>query len=242
MGAQPMPRPGVVRRGTSKAVPVVVSAGLAVGVFCGLLFGLGTGKEDEASAATSTKKDDDKKPDPKTPDKKPDTKVADTKAPDTKAPDTKTPDTKAPDKGSSDTKVADNSKGSGDKGSAAPAAHIAKLTLEIKPDPGPQAKITVDGKDMDPKKPFEIDLGTDKSKSVKLAITAPGFHSYEQKVDVNSDTSVTVELAKRAGVATNPTVGKNPDPTTHTPIITNTQQKDPGKKTGKKGSGVIDID
>src|SRR5690606_35233546 len=48
MGAQPMPRP--IRRGTSKAVPIVVSAGLAVGVFCGLLFGVGTGKEEAAAA------------------------------------------------------------------------------------------------------------------------------------------------------------------------------------------------
>ena len=44
MGGMPPP----MRRGTSKAVPVVVSAGLAVGVFCGLLFGLGT-EQSEAS-------------------------------------------------------------------------------------------------------------------------------------------------------------------------------------------------
>ena len=37
-----------MRRGTSKAMPVVVSAGLAVGVFCGLLFGVGTGKSSAA--------------------------------------------------------------------------------------------------------------------------------------------------------------------------------------------------
>ena len=47
------PRAQVLRRGTSKAVPVVVSAGLAVGVFCGLLFGLGTDKG-VATAAPST--------------------------------------------------------------------------------------------------------------------------------------------------------------------------------------------
>src|SRR6478672_13950743 len=50
-GAAPMPRP--VRRGTSKAVPVVVSAVLAVGVFCVLLFGVGTGKAKAAEAAPS---------------------------------------------------------------------------------------------------------------------------------------------------------------------------------------------
>src|SRR3954463_11571578 len=48
MGATPGPRP--MRRGTSRAVPVVVSAGLAVGVFCGLLFGVGTGKKDAVAS------------------------------------------------------------------------------------------------------------------------------------------------------------------------------------------------
>jgi hypothetical protein len=48
----PMPRAAVQRRGTSRAVPVVVSAGLAIGVFCGLLFGLGTGEEVIASPST----------------------------------------------------------------------------------------------------------------------------------------------------------------------------------------------
>ena len=51
MGAAPMPRP--VRQGTSRAVPVVVSAGLAVGVFCGLLFGVGK-KNDAVAAAPAS--------------------------------------------------------------------------------------------------------------------------------------------------------------------------------------------
>src|ERR1700748_1464613 len=41
----PMMPPRPQKRGVSRAVPVVVSAGLAVGVFCGLLFGLGTGDQ-----------------------------------------------------------------------------------------------------------------------------------------------------------------------------------------------------
>src|SRR5690242_5178719 len=56
MGGPPPMRPSAPmpqRRGTSKAVPVVVSAGLAVGVFCGLLFGLGTGKHDAQAAVVS---------------------------------------------------------------------------------------------------------------------------------------------------------------------------------------------
>src|SRR2546423_6128527 len=63
VAAQPSPsRPA--RQGTSKAVPVVVSAGLAVGVFCGLLFGLGTGKAKASapSSGSNIKKDDDGSP------------------------------------------------------------------------------------------------------------------------------------------------------------------------------------
>src|SRR5450631_2364384 len=48
MHGQMPPRP--MKHGVSKAVPVVVSAGLAVGVFCGLLFGLGTGDPTAAAA------------------------------------------------------------------------------------------------------------------------------------------------------------------------------------------------
>src|SRR5690349_14216371 len=57
MGGPPMngPQTGMrpPRRGTSKAVPIVVSAGLAVGVFFGLLFGVG--KKSEAVAAPPDK-------------------------------------------------------------------------------------------------------------------------------------------------------------------------------------------
>src|SRR6476659_2470881 len=57
MGGPPMngPQTGMrpARRGTSKAVPIVVSAGLAVGVFFVLLFGVG--KKSEAVAAPPDK-------------------------------------------------------------------------------------------------------------------------------------------------------------------------------------------
>jgi hypothetical protein len=48
-GPAAAPAGGPRRRGTPKIVPIVVSAGLAVGTFCGLLFGVGTG--DGAKAA-----------------------------------------------------------------------------------------------------------------------------------------------------------------------------------------------
>src|SRR5678815_5989595 len=49
-----IPMAGAVRKGTPKIVPIVVSAGLAVGVFCGLYFGLGTGEPATAEAGTTT--------------------------------------------------------------------------------------------------------------------------------------------------------------------------------------------
>src|SRR5689334_22559791 len=64
MGQMAPRRP--VRQGTSKMVPVVVSAGLAIGVFCGLLFGLGTGKRsaqaEPPKASNNAKKPDDYEP------------------------------------------------------------------------------------------------------------------------------------------------------------------------------------
>ena len=47
------PRPGIpvagtVKKGTPRIVPIIVSAGVAVGVFCGLYFGVGVPEESEA--------------------------------------------------------------------------------------------------------------------------------------------------------------------------------------------------
>jgi hypothetical protein len=254
VGATSMPyqtRP--VRQGTSRAVPVVVSAGLAVGVFCGLLFGLGTDK-DEASASTTASNgvkstnDDSAGTPPTTPDK----------------PKTDTPKTdKPPEKAAGSGAVAANGSATPANGSATPAAgsgasagsaqpgagsgatngsatvpppakSVAKLILDIKPDPGPQAKITVDGKDVTGTT-FDVDLGTDKSKTVKVAITAPGFHSYEQKIEVKGETTVNVELAKRAATYVRPP----PGPGSATPPV---KQNGKDGKGGKKGGGgVIDL-
>src|SRR5437870_4745265 len=61
-------RPPVMRRGTSRAVPVVMSAGLAIGVFCGLLFGVGLDKDEAVAATTPTVTSNPKKPDADVPD------------------------------------------------------------------------------------------------------------------------------------------------------------------------------
>jgi hypothetical protein len=240
MGAMPMPRPA--RQGTSRAVPVVVSAGLAVGVFCGLLFGLGTDK-DEASASTTasngvkSSNDDSSGTPATTPDK----------------PKTDKPKTDKPaDKPAAGSATASNGSAAPANGSAAPtngsaapangsaatqpaAAKAAKLILDIKPDPGPQAKITVDGKDVTGTT-FDVDLGAEKMKTVKVAITAPGFHSYEQKVDVKGDTTLNVELAKRAATYVHPLPNNG-----GTPPVKPTGKDGKDGKGGKKGGGVIDL-
>lgn len=234
------PRPSV-RQGTSRVVPVVVSAGLAVGVFCGLLFGLGTG--DEGAIASASTGNNVKAADPD--ELKPVPMTTTTTA--------AKPTTPAAGSGSATAPVAAGSgAGSGSAavaaagatagsaatptvgagsasgataGSAQPAAKTAKLIVEIKPDDvADKATITVDKAKLTAGT-IDIDLGTADKKTVKLVVKASGYKSVEQKVDVEGDTTVKIELIKRTYA---PTTGPRPG----------------GKKDGKSGNdggGLIDI-
>ncbi len=190
-GAVPPPRP--VRRGTSKAVPVVMSAGLAVGVFCGLLFGLGTGSEG-ALAATDTR--------PNLANAYgsadlPDVLKTPTAADGTAKAVTPTPATATPLPAPATAPGSAAATGSGaSTGSAAVAP--AKLKIEISPDAAQAAaKIQVDGKDFTPEMAFALDSSG--KKTVDVVVQATGFHDFEQKVDVlPGETIVKVELTKRA--------------------------------------------
>jgi hypothetical protein len=199
----PMPAP-MARRGTSKAVPVVVSAGLAIGVFCGLLFGLGL-PEDEATAATST-----------TASTKPKTEedVPEPFQPTTK--DVKVPKPGGDSGGGSGAAVADGGSAAGaGSGSAAaeppkPVKAIGKLTVVVKPEAvAKTAKIYVDDKELEDNV-FEVDLtdrlDADKKEartSVAVKVKAPGYKDYEQSVDIvahpdqEEATRFEVELVKR---------------------------------------------
>jgi hypothetical protein len=194
-----MPPRAPAKRGVSKAVPVVVSAGLAVGVFCGLLFGLGTG--DQSASAGPAKGNNlkamgsgsDAAP---VPDKGagPAGLGATAAAPPPKATGSATGSGSG-----SNAVVAAAATGSGaGSGSAAKPTDIAKLTIEIEPAAAASvAKIQIDGKDMEG---TSIDLPADK-KNVKVSVTATGYHSIEnKKVDVTagSETKVQLELTKRA--------------------------------------------
>ena len=178
MMAPPGMRPPM-RRGTSKAVPVVVSAGLAVGVFCGLLFGLGTGTGEAAPSKgnnVKAQKDDEASPTTPTPAAKPVVKP------------TVAPTIAAKGSGSATPTVA-----------AGPTVKMSKLTVKIAPEAAATAaKVQIDGKDIDG---LTIDLPTEK-KTVKVGVSAPGYHSFDKKVDLVGDEAtitVDVELVKRGG-------------------------------------------
>ncbi len=225
-----MPPQRPIKRGTSRAVPVVVSAGLAVGVFCGLLFGLGLDKND-ASAG---------------PAKGNNVKVGD--------------ETAGSGSGSAGltglgatAPTPPPAKAGSGSGSApvvvakpvpppptvpvAPVAKTVKLTIEITPDAAASvAKIVVDGKEITGKM---IELPLDK-KSVKLAVTATGFHSNDKKVDIaeDADMKVSLEMVKRASGTggASPGFGGPSSGGNHVPTVPPSTHKKP-----PPGSGIIDI-
>ncbi|MEO8706445.1 MAG: hypothetical protein ABI867_40820 [Kofleriaceae bacterium] len=248
-GATP-PRP--VKSGTSKAVPVVVSAGLSIGVFCGLLFGLGIDKE-EAVAATTTSAPKPAKPE-----------TAEVPAPFRPDPPKVAPVAPkqvatAGSAGSAETKPAAAGSGSDAKpaaGSGAtvekpatPGKVIGKLTITVKPEAiAKTAKIFIDGKQIDTNV-YELDL-TDKldakkneaRKSVKVLVKSSGYKDIERTVDIvaapNSDNnnSFEIELPKRA-VA--PPGGNNTGTVPNRPPPPGGNKPPPPKC--KKPCGMIDI-
>lgn len=171
MGAPPMRRP--IRRGTSKAVPLVVSAGLAVGVFCGLLFGVGAKPASGPSKGNNVKKvSSDEEGDPgSAPKGLGATTVVSPKAP----PPTPPPQpTVAP----------------------PPAPKVAKVIVEIKPEAAAKvAKISVDGQEITGN---STDVPAEK-KSVKVEVKASGYRSTEQKVEIveGEEMTLKIDMVKR---------------------------------------------
>jgi hypothetical protein len=249
-GGMPMQQPGqrpMVRRGTSKAVPVVVSAGLAIGVFAGLSAGLGF-DSDESSASTSAsttttepKKDEAEVPEPFQP------KRNDVKLPPAEGSAKPTEGSAAvakPAEGSGSAKaegsgsaVAATGSGSGSAGTGAgsavtvPSSKImGKLTVVVKPESAAKvAKIYIDGKQIDGNV-FELDLTEllDKTKNearknVTVKVRIVGVPSAETK------TSYDVELAK---IPPGTGIQRPPNPGGGTP---------PKPKCKKPPCGLIDI-
>ena len=179
-----------MRRGTSKAVPIVVSAGLAVGVFCGLLFGVGKKSEAVASA----------------PAKGSGAKDAGSGAAKAGGATTPTPPPKPTTAGS----AAGSGSATVAAGSAAPAKGSAtptvvepktiKLTLTIKPeDAAEDAKLEIDGKKVDG---MIVELPADK-KSVRVEVKSRGYRSIDKKIDLaGGNTAIELEMSKRPSTPT----------------------------------------
>jgi hypothetical protein len=187
MGGPPMGMQRPIRRGTSKAVPVVVSAGLAVGVFCGLLFGVGTGKNAAIAApsASNVKKAGEAEEAKPEPGAAPKGLGATTAAPVAK---TGSAGSAAPAGSGSPPAIAAAGSaapaaGSG-AGSAKPAVEekkIIKLTFKLKPETAEKdAKITIDGKEITG---LVTQIPGD-TKSMKIEIKANGFRTFEKKQDI----------------------------------------------------------
>lgn len=201
MGAQ-MQRP--VRQGTSKAVPVVVSAGLAVGVFCGLLFGVGTGKDEAVAAPASgnnVKKDGEAEPKPE-PGAAPKGLGATAAAP---IPPKNTGSAAGSGAGSAVVAAAGSGAGSAapagaGSGSAKPAVEekkVIKLTFKPKPDAAAEiATLTIDGKEVDGLT-TEIPLDT---KSVTYEVEAKGYRTYKKTLTIvpGDEMAVEFEMSKKS--------------------------------------------
>jgi hypothetical protein len=224
-----------MKRGTPKAVPVLVSAGLAIGVFCGLLFGLGTGDK-EAKASTPQDK-----------------QFVGTKiegADDTTA--TAGGVGPAPPKSVTDGSLvtgkmkdakrsaATVATGSGTTGGSAatvappvPVVKTAKVTIALKPDTVKDARIMVDGTDI-AANTFDVTLGDQTKKEVTVIVKAPGFKDLEQKLEVDEgEMKVEYQLVKaRSSSSGTSSTPKRPPPP-------GGSGKKPPKKTG--GGGLIDI-
>jgi hypothetical protein len=193
-----------MKRGTSKAVPIVVSAGLAVGVFCGLLFGVG--KKSEAVAAapskgTNVKPEEDPKPDPH---------AAPAGLGATAAkPVTPPPTTPPPAAGSAAAKPTVAAAGSA--APTVPADKTTKLSVVIKTEGAAKdAKLMIDGKEVDG---LSTEIPTDK-KSVKVEVKSNGYRSYEKKLDLTpGELTLEIEMAKKPSSSGAPGVKppKRPD-------------------------------
>ena len=214
MGMRPQ-----VRQGTSHVVPVVVSAGLAVGVFCGLLFGLGTKHEVEPSKGTNGAKQSEE------------SQVQ----------------TAAVTMGSKPTPTATGSAASA--GSAAPNPGGAaaatppkpgKLTIEIKPDGAAQgAKIFIDGRQAaGTASEIPFDPGT-KERTVKVVVQAAGYQEEQRDQTVKADEATSLAIQLKPMKAAVPTGGGDDGKTVGKSDVKSDGGKSDGAKSdgGKTGTG-----
>lgn len=168
-GAAPAPTPR--RRGTPKIVPVVMAAGLAVGTFCGLLFGVGTGDGSSSAGAA--------------PGSNGGAAVAiDAGAAVAIAVDAAPP--APPVDAAAAAVIAD--------AAAAPAVAV-KIVLTFKVVPPVPTEITVDGEKV-VGTTHEVTV-EDGARTVKIVAKAKGFRTHEKEFAVSKDMVVPIALKKR---------------------------------------------
>jgi len=231
MGGPPMgmPPPRPMTRGTPKIVPVIVSAGLAVGVFCGLLFGVGTGKKEAVAAPSKGTNAKDHPVEDTT------NMVVTPTKPITPTAQLNGGSAAGSATGSGAGSAVVAATGSGAGSGSAVAAAAKKLTIKIEPDAAASiAKIQIDGKDITGS---SIDLPTDK-KQVKVTVTAAGYHQVDKDIDLLGDeTTVELPMTKRSGGGSPGFGGTD----THAPKVPTRPPGGDKPPPKKKPGGLIDI-
>lgn len=171
-GATPPP----ARRGTSKALPIMVAAGLAVGVCGGLVLVLGTGSSDAATEKKTVAEGDssgDDKPDSTD---KPDGAGNSGETPSIAGTDPKpdeTPEVKEPEK-----------------------PKPAKITIDFEVDPE-DAEISVDDDDVKDGA-YTVELEPGQTKKVTIKAKASGYRNYSKEYEIAKNDTVKIELKKRS--------------------------------------------
>jgi hypothetical protein len=194
-----------------------VSAGLAIGVFCGLLFGLGVEKDEAVAATTDTTTTTSAT-------KKPDGDVAvafqperkDVKVPSLSPQTVKKDGSAAGGSAAGGTPAAGTGSGGGSAETPAeppkPTKVLGTLKIEILPEAAAKvAKILIDGKAIEGTT-YELDMtemvkdaakkdpaAKEIKKALKIVVKASGFRDGTSKIDViaERDTTLKVELVKR---------------------------------------------
>lgn len=211
-----IPMAGAARKGTPKIVPIVVSAGLAVGVFCGLYFGLGTGETSTAEAGTnapvktgvsgpqSAAGATDEKLNFKSGEKPP-SELGSGSAGSAAAPGSGTTATAGTPGTGSGTSTPPPGTGSGTtpppgtgSGTTPPPAGEVTVTLSFTLTP-PDAEVTVDGQDVTGGKTTIKFTGD--TKTIRVTAKASGYKKYDKKLTLSKDTteeSLEITLGKKS--------------------------------------------
>ncbi|MBP9088645.1 MAG: hypothetical protein KBG15_21155 [Kofleriaceae bacterium] len=225
------------KRGTSKAIPVVVAAGLAAGVFAGLMLGIGP-KQNDAQPIASTQLGSGSSEEVAIP------------APGNTASAIPvavvTPDAPVDATGSAAAVAAAVPVATGSdagSGSSAPSTppepvkKLAKITFAIKP-PGATAEIRIDGQVVDGGV-AEFDV-TDGKKHVEVTASAEGFDAFKKSFDVTRDDTLAIALVKKRSSTSSTSAGKTGGGKTGGGK-TGGGKTGGGKTGGGKTGGLIDI-